>query len=178
MSAGSRPEVLAPAGDMDCVRAAVENGADAVYFGIRKWNARARAANFALEELPDLFSFLRLRGVKGYVTFNTLVFTNELEDAQRTLETIIAAGPDAFILQDLGVARLIREKAPRVALHASTQTTTTSAEQMDLLAELGFSRVVLARELSIPEIRKIKAATPMELEVFAHGALCVAYSGQ
>jgi putative protease len=163
---------------MDCVRAAIENGADAVYFGVQKWNARARATNFALEELPDLFALLRLRGVKGYVTFNTLVFSNELEEAERTLEKIIAAGPDAFILQDLGIARLIREMAPGVPLHASTQTTTTAPEQMELLQELGFSRVVLARELSIPEIRKIKAASSMELEVFAHGALCVAYSGQ
>ena len=178
MSASSRPEVLAPAGDMDCVRAAVENGADAVYFGIQKWNARARAANFPLEELPDLFAFLRLRGVKGYVTFNTLIFSNELDEAQRTLEKIVAAGPDAFILQDLGIARLLREMAPAVPLHASTQTTTTAPEQMALLKELGFSRVVMARELSIAELRKVKAASDLELEVFAHGALCVAYSGQ
>jgi len=177
-AARSRPEVLAPAGDIDCVRAAVENGADAVYFGIQKWNARARAANFPLEELPDLLAFLRLRGVKGYVTFNTLVFSNELEEAERTLEKIIAAGPDAFILQDLGIARLIRELAPGIPLHASTQTTTTAPEQMQLLRELGFSRVVMARELSIAELRKVKAATDLELEVFAHGALCVAYSGQ
>jgi putative protease len=178
MSARSRPEVLAPAGDMDCVRAAIENGADAVYFGVQKWNARARATNFALEELTDLFALLHLRGVKGFVTFNTLVFSNELEEAGRTLEKIIAAGPDAFIVQDLGIARLIHEMAPGVPLHASTQTTTTSPEQMELLQELGFSRVVLARELSIPEIRKIKSASTIELEVFAHGALCVAYSGQ
>jgi putative protease len=177
-AASPRPEVLAPAGDIDCVRAAVENGADAVYFGIQKWNARARAANFPLEELPDLFAFLRLRGVKGYVTFNTLIFSDELEEAQRTLERIIASGPDALILQDLGIARLIRELAPEVPLHASTQTTTTAPEQMELLRELGFSRVVMARELSIAELRKIKMATDMELEVFAHGALCVAYSGQ
>ncbi len=170
--------MLAPAGDFECVRAAVENGADAVYFGVRKFNARARATNFALEELPELFSFLRLRGVRGYVAFNTLVFSNELEEAERTLERILAAGPDALILQDLGLARLVREMSPEVPLHASTQTTTTSAEQMELLAELGFSRVILARELSIPEVRKIKAAAAMSLEVFVHGALCVAYSGQ
>ncbi|HLY09169.1 MAG TPA: U32 family peptidase [Planctomycetota bacterium] len=173
-----RPEVLAPAGDIDCVRAAVENGADAVYFGIQKWNARARAANFPLEELPDLFAFLHLRGVRGYVTFNTLVFSNELEEAERTLERIIAAGPDALILQDLGIARLVHDLAPGVPLHASTQTTTTAPEQMELLKELGFSRVVMARELSIPELRQVQAATDLELEVFAHGALCVAYSGQ
>src|SRR6185295_16493779 len=91
-----------------------------VYFGVQKWNARARATNFAVEELPELFSLLHLRGVKGFVTFNTLVFSNELEEAQRTLEQIVAAGPDAFILQDLGIARLIREMAPGVPLHASS----------------------------------------------------------
>src|SRR2546426_6852758 len=131
-SAGRRPEVLAPAGDIDCVRAAIENGADAVYFGVQKWNARARATNFALEELPDLLALLRLRGVKGYVTFNTLIFSNELDEAQRMLEKIVATGPDAFILQDLGIARLLRDMAPDVPLHASTQTTTTAPEQMEL----------------------------------------------
>ena len=141
----SRPEVLAPAGDFDCVRAAIENGADAVYFGVQKFNARARARNFSLEELPDLLSTLHLRGVKGYVAFNTLVFSNELDEAAALLEKIIAAGPDAFILQDLGIARLIHAMAPDVPLHASTQTTTTTAEQMDYLKELGFSRVILAR---------------------------------
>jgi len=178
MSVRSRPEVLAPAGDMDCVRAAIENGADAVYFGVQKWNARARATNFAVEELPELFSTLHLRGVKGYVAFNTLLFSNELGEAAKLLERIIAAGPDAFILQDLGVARLLHAMAPDVPLHASTQTTTTTAEQMEYLRELGFSRVILARELSLAEIRKIRAATDMPLEVFVHGALCVAYSGQ
>ncbi len=173
-----RPEVLAPAGDADCVRAAVENGADAVYFGVHKWNARARATNFTLEELPDLLSYLRLRGVKGYVTLNTLLFSNELDEAEKVLEAILKAGPDALLLQDLGVARLVREMSPDVPMHASTQTTTTCAEQTGLLRELGFSRVVLARELSVAEIRKIKAETDMPLEVFAHGALCVAYSGQ
>lgn len=176
--ARARPEVLAPAGDFDAVRAAVENGADAVYFGVQKFNARARARNFAPEELPDLLSYLHLRGVRGYVAFNTLVFSNELEEAERLLERILAAGPDALILQDLGVARLLREMAPGLPLHASTQTTTTCAEQMELLRELGFSRVILARELSLEDIRRIRAASDMSLEVFVHGALCVAYSGQ
>ncbi|MEK7867547.1 MAG: peptidase U32 family protein, partial [Planctomycetota bacterium] len=139
-SASTRPEVLAPAGDFDCIRAAVENGADAVYFGVQKFNARARARNFSLEELPDLLAFLHLRGVRGYVTFNTLVFSTELADAQRLLERIIAAGPDALILQDLGVARLVRAISPDVPIHASTQTTTSCAEQMGYLQELGFSR--------------------------------------
>jgi len=177
-TARTRPEILAPAGDFECVRAAVENGADAVYFGVRKFNARARARNFAVEELPDLLSMLRLRGVKAYVALNTLVFSNELQEAAGLVEQVLAAGPDAFILQDLGLARLVHEICPDVPLHASTQTTTTSAEQMELLREIGFSRVILARELTIPEIRKIRADTDMPLEVFVHGALCVAYSGQ
>ncbi len=177
-AAHSRPEVLAPAGNFACLRAAVENGADAVYFGVQKYNARARAANFPLEELPDVLRFLRLRGVKGYVAFNTLIFSTELDDARRTLETILAAGPDALILQDLGIARLVRAMCPDVALHASTQTTTSSAEQCEYLQDLGFSRVILARELSVADVRKIKAATDLPLEVFVHGALCVAYSGQ
>lgn len=180
MPAGSRPkpEILAPAGDFECIRAAVENGADAVYFGTSKHNARARAANFPIEELPDVLSFLRLRGVRGYVAFNTLLFSNELQEAAGILEQIVAAGPDALILQDLGIARLARAISPQVPLHASTQTSTTSAEQMKFLQELGFSRVILARELSIKEIQKIRRDTDMELEVFVHGALCVAYSGQ
>jgi len=178
MRARARPEVLAPAGDMECVRAAVEYGADAVYFGLPKFNARARAENFSIETLPELLSFLRLRGVKGYVAFNTLVFSDELEEAERTLERLIAAGPDALILQDLGIARLARAISPDIELHASTQTTTTCAEQMPALEELGFSRVILARELTLKDIRRIAAATTMPLEVFVHGALCVAYSGQ
>jgi len=178
MRAAARPEILAPAGDMECLRAAVENGADAVYFGVRKFNARARAANFALEELPEVMSHLHLRGVRGYVAFNTLVFTNELPEAQATLERIIAAGADALILQDLGVARLARAISPDVALHASTQSTMTCAEEIEAIRELGFERVILARELTLAEIRRIRERTDMPLEVFVHGALCVAYSGQ
>jgi putative protease len=178
MRARARPEVLAPAGDMECVRAAVEYGADAVYFGLSKFNARVRAENFTVESLPELLSFLRLRGVKAYVAFNTLVFSDELEEAAGLLERVIAAGPDALILQDFGIARLARAISPDIELHASTQTTTTSSEAMASLEELGFSRVILARELTLNDIRKIAAATAMPLEVFIHGALCVAYSGQ
>jgi len=178
MNAASRPEVLAPAGDFDCIKAAVENGADAVYFGLSKYSARARATNFTVEELPELLRFLRLRGVKGYVAFNTLIFADELPEAARTLERIVAAGPDALILQDLGVARLIREMSRDIPLHASTQTTTACSEQMELLQELGFSRVILARELSTKEIRRITSESKLPVEVFVHGALCIAYSGQ
>ncbi len=172
-------ELLAPAGDRVCLQAAVENGADAVYFGLnRGYNARARAANLSLDELPGVMQYLHARGVKGYVTFNTLVFPGELADAEATLRAIAEAGTDAVLIQDLGVMRLARAICPELAIHASTQATMTSAETIDALAELGVQRVVLARELSIEEIRQIRAATSIPVEVFVHGALCVAYSGQ
>jgi putative protease len=173
------PELLAPAGDMQCVQAAIENGADAVYFGLdRGFNARARAHNFSLQQLPDLMGLLHQRGLRGYVTFNTLVFPSELADAAAAIEAIAAAGVDAVLVQDIGIARLAREICPQLEIHASTQMTMTSGETIEVARQLGISRVVLARELSIAEIRKIRAKTDMPLEVFVHGALCVAYSGQ
>jgi U32 family peptidase len=173
------PELLSPAGDDVCVRAAVENGADAVYFGLHDgFNARARATNFALHELRDIMHYLHERAVRGYVTLNTLAFTDELSAMERVVRNLAIAGVDALLIQDLGVARLIREICPEMTLHASTQMTITSAECLEVARELGIQRVVLARELSIPEIRRIHSQTDMELEVFVHGALCVAYSGQ
>lgn len=175
----TRPELLAPAGDRDCVRAAVENGADAVYFGLDKgFNARARATNLSIEELPDVMRFLHRRGVKGYVTLNTLVFSDELEEIERTVRAIAAAGVDAVLVQDLGVVRLIRDICPDLPIHASTQMTLTSAECIAFVESLGVERVVLARELSIDDVRKISSQTTMPIETFVHGALCVAYSGQ
>ena len=178
-----RPELLAPAGDWECVRAAVENGADAVYFGLERFNARMRAKNFTQADLPALMEFLHQRGVRGYVTFNTLVFTPELADAADYLRTIIAAGVDAAIVQDVGICRLIRAISPDFPIHGSTQMTITSAAGVAFARELGVQLVVLARENSIADIEKIQAAqsvtaTPLPLEVFVHGALCVAYSGQ
>ncbi len=174
-----RPELLAPAGDRDCIRAAIENGADAVYFGLDTgFNARARAKNFSPEELPELMALLHRRGLKGYVTVNTLVFSSELETLEQHIRQIAAAGVDAVLVQDLGVVRLIREICPDLPIHASTQMTLTSAECIAVAESLGVERVVLARELSIGEIRKIRKKTSMPLEVFVHGALCVAYSGQ
>ena len=117
------PELLAPAGDWECAKAAVENGADAIYFGLDKFNARMRAHNFTEADLPKLMEFLHRRGVKGYVTFNTLVFENELADAENYLRAIIAAGVDAAIVQDVGICRLIRELSPDFPIHASTQMT-------------------------------------------------------
>jgi len=193
------PELLAPAGDWDCVRAAVENGADAIYFGLEKFNARMRAQNFITADLPKLMEFLHRRGVKGYVTFNTLVFENELADAEVFLRAMIAAGVDAAIVQDIGICRLIRRLSPDFPIHASTQMTITSAGGIEFARELGCDLAVLARECSIKEIEQIQIAQSsaftvqgsesdnsergtlnreLPLEVFVHGALCVAYSGQ
>ncbi|QDU30098.1 putative protease YhbU precursor [Anatilimnocola aggregata] len=178
-SALLRPELLAPAGDRDCIRAAIENGADAVYFGLdRGFNARARAKNFATEELPEIMRQLHSRGVKGYVTLNTLIFPSELAEVERHVIELAEAGVDAVLVQDLGLARLVKAICPDLAVHASTQMTLSSSECIDVAQELGIERVVLPRELALDEIRLIRAATTMQLEVFVHGALCVAYSGQ
>lgn len=176
----SRPELLAPAGDWECARAAVENGADAIYFGLEKFNARMRAHNFTAADLPELMGYLHRRGVKGYVTFNTLVFANELAEAEDYLRTIIASGADAMIVQDVGICRLIRALSPDFPIHCSTQMTISSAAGVEFARELGANLVVLARENTLAEIEKIREATggTMPLEVFVHGALCVAYSGQ
>ncbi|MHB9049918.1 MAG: U32 family peptidase, partial [Pirellulales bacterium] len=188
----SPPELIAPAGNRDCARAAVENGADAVYFGLgATFNARNRAANFAPDELPELMSYLRRRGVKGYITLNTLVFPRELEEFERTVRFAVASGVDAILVQDFGAARLVRAICPEVPLHASTQMTLTSAECIRAAESLGIERVVLARELSVEDIARIHDAkrratlgsagasiSQIQLEVFVHGAICVAYSGQ
>ncbi|MEM6500979.1 MAG: DUF3656 domain-containing protein [Cyanobacteria bacterium P01_C01_bin.89] len=183
----ARPELLAPAGDWDCAKAAVENGADAIYFGLDRFNARMRAHNFTEADLPALMAFLHRRGVRGYLTVNTLVFRSELGDVQQYLKTAIAAGVDAAIVQDVGLCRLIREISPDFPIHASTQMTVTSGAGVRFAEELGCNLVVLARECSLKEINSIQddlaAKTgsrdlSMPLEVFVHGALCVAYSGQ
>jgi putative protease len=198
------PELLAPAGDWDCAKAAVENGADAIYFGLEKFNARMRANNFTAADLPRLMEFLHRRGVKGYVTFNTLIFENEMVDAEAHLRAIITAGVDAAIVQDVGICRLIRRLSPDFPIHASTQMTVTSATGVEFARDLGCNLVVLARECSVKEIEKIQETwrvpdddcreashmnagilpsrithhASLPLEVFVHGALCVAYSGQ
>ncbi len=178
-----RPELLAPAGDWECARAAVENGAAAIYFGLERFNARMRAKNFTTADLPALMEFLHRRGVKGYVTFNTLIFPSELADAADCLRAIIAAGVDAAIVQDIGICRLIRSISPDFPIHCSTQMTITSAAGVAFARDLGAQLVVLARENSLADIAKINAAqaaaeVQLPLEVFVHGALCVAYSGQ
>ncbi len=172
-----RPELLSPAGNWDCLRAAVANRADAIYFGLERFNARLRADNFHAEELPEIMGYLHRYGVRGFVTFNTLIFTDELQDAGHTLVQLEQAGVDAIIVQDLGLARLAREVAPDLELHASTQMTITSPEGLELARELGITRAVLARELSLRELKRFPTAD-FPVEVFVHGALCVAYSGQ
>jgi U32 family peptidase len=175
----SRPELLAPAGDWDSARAAVENGADSVYFGLDAgFNARARATNISLDSLDELMAYLHGREVKGYVTLNTLVFSGELSGIEDIVRRVARAGVDAVLVQDLGLVRLVREVCRDLPIHASTQMTLTSAETIAAAQSLGVERVVLARELSVDEIAHISGQTTMPLEVFVHGALCVAYSGQ
>ncbi|HKQ71624.1 MAG TPA: U32 family peptidase, partial [Polyangiaceae bacterium] len=173
-----RPEVLAPAGDAESMRAAVRAGADAVYFGLSSFSARARATNFPLETLRDTMRTLHESGVRGYVALNTLVFDDELPALESAIRGCAAAGVDALIVQDIGVARLVREIAPNMPMHASTQMTCTDAGSVEFARSIGASRVILARELSLDDIADIRHATDMELEVFVHGALCIAYSGQ
>jgi len=173
------PELLAPAGSWDCVRAAVANGADAVFFGLSKFNARIRADNFTEDDLPEVMKFLHAHGVRGFVTMNTLIFTGEMEEAEAQLRLLEKAGVDAIIIQDLGLARLACEVAPSVEIHASTQMTITSPEGLAFADQLyKLDRAVLARELSLAEIKKFNPKEGVPLEVFVHGALCVAYSGQ
>src|SRR5262245_46830787 len=168
---------MSPAGYWPQLRAAVEAGADAVYFGLKHFTARAKVG-FRLSELPDLMRALHRRGVRGYLTFNTLIFDHELPEAAKTMASIARAEVDAVIVQDVGMARLIKQIAPDLEVHGSTQMSITSAEGVELARQFGVERVVLARELSLQEIRSIRAQTDCELEIFVHGALCVSYSGQ
>src|ERR1041384_6013704 len=172
-----KPEILSPAGYWPQLHAAVEAGADSVYFGLKHFTARAKVG-FTLAELPEVMRTLHRRGVKGFVTFNTLVFDHELGEAARALAAIAEAGADAIIVQDLGIVRMAKQIAPDLEIHGSTQMSITSADGVRLAQSFGVSRVTLARELSLDEVRAIRNATDCELEVFVHGALCVAYSGQ
>src|SRR5262245_35145835 len=165
---GTRPELLAPAGDRTGLIAAVENGADAVYFGLQRHNARIRAHNFNGSDLTELMALLHRRGVKGYVTLNTLAFTGELPELETSVRELAGAGVDAVIVQDMGLARLIRAISSDLEIHASTQMSITSEHGVELARELGCSRVILARELSLAEIGRIRRATDLPLEVFVH----------
>jgi U32 family peptidase len=168
---------MSPAGHWPQLHAAVAAGADAVYFGLQHFSARAKVG-FPLAELPEVMASLHERGVKGFVAFNTLVFDRELAVAERALVAIAEAGADAVIVQDVGVAAQVRRFLPELAVHGSTQMSVTSAQGVAFAAAHGARRVVLGRELALADLRRIRSATDVELEVFVHGALCVSYSGQ
>ena len=171
-------ELLSPAGSMEALRAAVQNGANAVYLGCGTFNARQGAKNFTPQTLAEAVKYCHIRGVAVHLTLNTLVSDKEIPEVCELIRTAAHCGVDAFIVQDLGVVRLCKEIAPHVALHGSTQMTVHSLPGVQLCAAWGLSRVVLSRELSREEIRYITANSPIEIEVFAHGALCMGYSGQ
>lgn len=171
-------ELLAPAGSMEALRAAVCNGADAVYLGADTFNARMNARNFSAADLQEAVVYCHVRGVKVHLTLNTLVLDREMPRAAELIRLAASCGVDAFIVQDLGVVSLCRQLAPDVPIHASTQMSIHSLEGVMEAAALGCSRVVLARELPAEEIAHICKKSPVEIEVFVHGALCMCYSGQ
>ncbi len=171
-------ELLAPAGSMDALRAAVQNGANAVYLGCGSFNARQSAKNFTVQALAEAVKYCHVRGVQVHLTLNTLVSDRETADCIKLIEAAVECGVDAFIVQDLGVVQLCRRIAPSVPVHGSTQMTVHSLPGVLLCAAWGLTRVVLSRELSREEIAYICKNSPIEIEVFAHGALCMAYSGQ
>ncbi|MDR0520432.1 MAG: U32 family peptidase [Planctomycetaceae bacterium] len=176
-----KPELLSPAGSEECLHAAVENGADAVYFGLADpyhYHARSRAENIKLEKLADTMAFLHRCGLKGYLTLNTLIYAGELSRIEQILTESALSGIDAVIVQDLGVVKLARRLVPDLPLHASTQMSLTSAAGINAAAGLGICRAVLPRELPLAQIGKIRGQTTIELECFVHGSLCISYSGQ
>ena len=170
-------ELLAPAGTIENFHAAIEAGADAVYVGVPGFNARNLARDLRLEEIGAMIRFCRDRGKKLYVAANSLVLESELPLVVETLAKLEFLGPDALIVQDLGLIRLVRRYFPHLRLHASTLMTAHNSLAVSALASLGCLRVVLARELTAREIAAIRARSEVELEVFIHGAMCFSYSG-
>lgn len=173
-----RPELLLPVGTKEMALSAIHNGADAIFMGVPGFNARGRSYDFSIEEVKEIIETCHLFGVKVNLAFNIVIFQNELAAAQKVLENILPLKPDALIIQDLGLAQLVRKMAPQQRIHASTQMSITNAEAIRWLDDIGIQRFVLARENSLPEIKAICETTDKEIEVFVHGALCVSYSGQ
>ena len=171
-------ELLAPAGSMEALTAAVQNGADAVYLGFGDFNARRNAKNFTEADFASAVSYCHLRGVQVYLTLNTLLTDRELPPAAELARRASELGADAVLIQDPGVLRAVRQAAPDLTLHASTQMTVHSLDGVKACADLGFKRAVLSRELPASEIEYICDRSPIEIEVFGHGALCMCYSGQ
>ena len=171
-------EILAPIANREMLEAAIHNGADAVYVGMAGYNARGRTPQESWDTLKDHIEYAHVYGVRVYVAFNVLIFEEELDDVIDQLYRLLALTPDAIIVQDVGLARLIKQICPEQQVHASTQMTITCAEAIRMTEDLGLSRYILARELSLEQVAIIRRATDKELEVFVHGALCIAYSGQ
>ena len=171
-------ELLSPVGGHEQFIAAVESGADAVYLGGTSFNARNSADNFSDDELKEVIAYAHARGVRVHLTLNTLIHDREIEDVIKFAKDAYKSGVDAFIVQDLGVIKLLKEVMPNIVIHFSTQGTIYSLEGVKAVSSLNFERVVLSRELSLDEIENICKNTNTEIEVFVHGALCVCYSGQ
>lgn len=171
-------ELLSPAGSIESFKAACQNGADAVYMGVDKYNARAMAVNFGINEYRECIEYAHIRGIKVYLTLNTLMYDDEIKEALDIVLKLYSKGLDAVIIQDIGLGMLIHKLIPKLPLHASTQMSVYSLDQVKYLEGIGFKRVVLARELSVDEIEYICKNTNLEIEVFIHGALCVSVSGQ
>ena len=171
-------ELLSPAGDFECLKAAVQNGADCVYFGSGNFNARVSASNFDISALKEAITYAKIRGVKTNLTLNTLIKNEEFDDAYELAKKAYEFGIDAIIVQDLGLGLKLIHDFPDLPIHASTQMSVHNLQGVLKLQELGFKRVVLARELSSEEIQYICKNSNVEIECFIHGALCVCYSGQ
>lgn len=171
-------ELLAPVGDFECLKAAVQNGADAVYLGASSFSARASAKNFDFDELKEAIDYAHLRGVKVHLALNTLIKNSEFDDALFLAKEAYRMGVDALIVQDYGLCSMLLQYLPDLPLHASTQMSIHNLDGAKQAENLGFSRVVLSRETSLSSIEFIKNHSNIELEVFIHGALCISYSGQ
>ena len=174
-------EILSPVGNKSSLYAAVRSGADAIYFGVGEFNARRNAENFSKNDLKEIASYCHIRGVKAYLALNTLVSDEEMDDALSVVKYACEAGIDAIIINDFGLAELVKKAAPNIPLHASTQMTVHNIDGVKYLKEKGFSRVVLARENSLEDITKISKyanENGIELEIFVSGAHCMSVSGQ
>ncbi len=171
-----KPELMAPAGDWTMLRSAVKSGADAVYFGVDKLNMRAKAKNFSVEELPEISKFCKSKKVKTYLTLNTIVFEDELDEAEQIIKAAKKAKIDRIICSDLAVAELCNKN--KIPFCISTQSSISNSLSASVYKKLGAVRIVLARECSLDEIKKIRKNTDLEIETFIHGAMCIAVSGR
>lgn len=171
-------ELLSPVGDFECLKAAVQNGANSVYFGANLFNARASATNFDFDELEKVINYCALRNVKTHLTLNILIKDSEFKEAVMVAKKTYELGIDALIVQDVGLAQFLMKLFPDLPIHASTQMTIHNLEGVQELEKLGYKRAVLSRELSIHEIEYICSNSNIEIETFVHGALCISYSGQ